>query len=132
VGVIKRLVADTNAIVDLLRDDRTAPAALTTAGRVFLPLPAVGELFAGAHHSHRVVENLGRVAELLERWNVLSPDIATARVYGELRGTAGKTRITAARMNDLWIAALCIQHSLPLLTNDAGFDAIAGLTVLHW
>lgn len=35
-------------------------------------------------------------------------------------------------MNDLWIAALCLQHALPLLTNDRGFDTIDGLAVIHW
>jgi predicted nucleic acid-binding protein len=37
-----------------------------------------------------------------------------------------------SKLNDLWIAALCLQHDLPLLTNDHGFDHIAGLTVIHW
>jgi predicted nucleic acid-binding protein len=40
--------------------------------------------------------------------------------------------LTASKINDLWIAALCIQHNLPLLTNDAGFDHISRLTVIHW
>ena len=35
-------------------------------------------------------------------------------------------------MNDMWIAALCIQHDVPLLTSDHGFDIITGLTVIHW
>ena len=38
----------------------------------------------------------------------------------------------SSKVNDLWIAALCIQHNLPLLTHDRGFDHIAGLTVVHW
>jgi len=33
---------------------------------------------------------------------------------------------------DVWIAALCIQHDVPLLTNDRGFDTIPELTVIHW
>ena len=40
--------------------------------------------------------------------------------------------IRASKMNDLWIAALCLQHTLPLLTNDRGFDSIEGLRVIHW
>ena len=40
--------------------------------------------------------------------------------------------LRASKMNDFWIAALCIQHGLPLLTNDKGFDNIPGLTVIHW
>lgn len=129
----ERLVADANAIVGLIRDDRPEPPPLRTAGEVLLPLPVVGELFAGAHYSNRVAENLAKVEEVVAMWGILSPDLATARVYGKLRGSTGQSpRITVARMNDLWIAALCIQHSLPLLTNDRGFDVIPGLMVIHW
>jgi predicted nucleic acid-binding protein len=66
-------------------------------------------------------------------WAILSPDLETARIYGTLRGsTRQATRTTVSRMNDLWIAALCVQHSIPLLTNDRGFDVIPDLTVIHW
>lgn len=127
----ERLVADTNAVVAFLRDDHPPPLLHQT--QVFLPLPVAGELFAGAHRSRRVVENLAKVEEIVAGWKILHPDLATARVYGKLRGAAGEVpRITAGRVNDLWIAALCVQHSLPLLTNDRGFDAIAGLLVIHW
>jgi len=36
--------------------------------------------------------------------------------------TEGKTNPT----NDLWIAALCRQHGLPLLSRDLHFDSVAG------
>jgi predicted nucleic acid-binding protein len=34
--------------------------------------------------------------------------------------------------NDLWIAALCGQHSLPLLSRDRRFDVVSVLTKLAW
>ena len=34
--------------------------------------------------------------------------------------------------NDLWIAALCGQHSLPLLSRDRLFDVVPGLKRLEW
>lgn len=34
--------------------------------------------------------------------------------------------------HDLWIAALCLQHQLPLLTNDGLFDQVSTLQVIHW
>ena len=34
--------------------------------------------------------------------------------------------------NDLWIAALCGQHSLPLLSRDRHFDVVSGLKRLEW
>jgi tRNA(fMet)-specific endonuclease VapC len=126
------IAADTNAIVAFLRDDRPDPALLHRAEAVFLPLPVIGELYAGAHYSNRVSENLGNVEKVVAAWQTLVPGVDTARIYGRLRGSAGDNRVTPSRLNDLWIAALCIEHSLPLLTNDRGFAFISGLTVLHW
>jgi tRNA(fMet)-specific endonuclease VapC len=131
--MIDRLVADANAVVALIRNNKAEPPPLRNAKEVLLPLPVVGELFAGAHYSNRVAENLAKVEEIVAKWSILSPDFSTARLYGRLSGSAGRApRITVARMNDLWIAALCIQHSLPLLTNDRGFDVIPDLIVMHW
>jgi len=62
---------------------------------------------------------------------VLLADVDSARVYGRLRATAS-AEITGSKRNDLWIAALCLQHNLPLLTNDSGFDRIPALRVIHW
>lgn len=127
-----RLIADTNAIIDFIRPDRRIPPPLLSVKEIFVPLPAVGELFAGAHHSTSMEKNLQRVEYVLAMWPVLSPDIDTSRVYGRLRGNSARNRIGAALMNDLWIAALCIQHDLPLLTNDRGFDNIPELRTIHW
>ena len=34
--------------------------------------------------------------------------------------------------NDIWIAATAIQHGMKLVSNDAHFSNIAGLTVESW
>lgn len=131
-GMTERLVVDTNVVVALLRGDRPVSEVLRTGSDVLLPLPVIGELFAGSHYSHRVAENLAKVEEIVATWPVLHPDLSTARVYGQLRGRTGSAPVTPSRLNDLWIAALCLQHSVPLLTNDRGFDVIPGLTLIHW
>ena len=77
--------------------------------------------------------HLNLIEDLLARCGVLNLDGPSARIYGQLRARLGMGRnITPSKANDLWIAALCIQHDLPLLTNDGGFDHIPGLRVLHW
>jgi len=64
---------------------------------------------------------------------LLQPTQYTARTYAEVRVALKQTTLPAAsKLNDLWIAALCLEHNLPLLTNDHGFDHIAGLSVVHW
>lgn len=127
-GVTQRLAADTNPLVDLLRRDRPDPPPLRDA-LVLFPLPVLGELFAGAHSSNRVTENLAKIEELIAKREVLHPDLETARIYGRLRAASGG-HASPSRLNDLWIAALCLQHNLPLLTNDRGFTTVAGLRVI--
>jgi tRNA(fMet)-specific endonuclease VapC len=34
--------------------------------------------------------------------------------------------------NDLWIAAICVEHDLPLATVDSHFDYVEGLHVYSW
>jgi tRNA(fMet)-specific endonuclease VapC len=132
-----RFAVDTSAVIDLLRADRPSPTAFQSSAAIFLPLPALGELYAGAMYSRFRARNLDGLAAVRRDWVVLCPDEETAQVYGELR--AGRSMVvprSAARilglLNDLWIAALCLQHKLPLLSNDRDFDGIEGLEVIHW
>ncbi|HJQ38835.1 MAG TPA: PIN domain-containing protein [Thermoanaerobaculia bacterium] len=124
---------DANAVIDFIRDDRPDPPYVADAREVFLPVPVLGELFVGVYLSRNVEKNLTAVKEYGRRWTVLTPSIETARVYGRVAAKSGRQQpSTQARLNDLWIAALCIQHNLPLLTSDHGFDVIPELEVLHW
>lgn len=131
---MERLVVDTNAVVEYIRLDREYPRQLDEAKEVLLPLTVIGELFYGASCSDRAEHHRKNIARIVQRWPPLIPDIETARIYGDIRATASRTPIslTGSKINDFWIAALCIRHNLPLLTNDGGFDNIAGLTVIHW
>ncbi|MCU1245756.1 MAG: VapC toxin family domain ribonuclease [Acidobacteria bacterium] len=129
---MKPIVADTNAAIDFMRPDRPTPVPFREAEMVFLPLPVIGELLAGALASTRVDENLAFVHDLMDRSRLLTPDLTTATVYGRIRGNARVRDVGESKRNDFWIAALCLQHNVPLLTNDRGFDSIDGLTVIHW
>lgn len=126
-----RIALDSNVVIQMFRDP-VGQIPPQTAGRtVVLPLPVVGELFAGAYSSAQRERNLEVTETFVESHAVVSPDEATARLYGRLRAEY-RQALTTAKLNDLWIAALCIQHRLPLLTNDRGFTAIPGLTVINW
>jgi tRNA(fMet)-specific endonuclease VapC len=131
--MIERLAIDANAAIDLMREERPNPSPLAQTRSIILPLPVLGELFVGAFASRQGATHLKQLEDSSQVWTVVAPDEMTARIYGELRVFTGNIRYTrASKMNDLWIAALCIQHSLPLLTNDRGFDTIPGLSVIHW
>jgi predicted nucleic acid-binding protein len=62
---------------------------------------------------------------------ILCADEITTRHYAEIRlqlMAAG----TPIPMNDLWIAAIARQHRLPLLSRDAHFDHVSGITRIGW
>jgi tRNA(fMet)-specific endonuclease VapC len=133
--VIERFAVDANAVIDYIRLDRVySPKLDDEENEIFIPLTVIGELFFGALRSSRPFHQQAVAERVIKQWQPLLPDLDTARVYGKVRAASSRAAIslTASKTNDLWIAALCIQHSLPLLTNDGGFDNIAGLTVLHW
>lgn len=131
--MIERLALDTSAAVDYIRESRESPPQINTAKNVIIPLMVIGELFHGASCSALPDASRAIVESIIERWQPLLPNVETARIYGEIRAaTLRRTDLGASKVNDLWIAALCIQHDYPLLTNDRGFDRIAGLTVIHW
>lgn len=130
--MIERLAVDTNALVVWFRAGQPEPLLLSRAREIVLPLPVVGELYAGAYASREREQNVPSIDTFVTKYEVAKPDEQTAVLYGRLRADLSLGNIRVSKMNDLWIAALCLQHSLPLLTNDRGFDPIAGLEVIHW
>ena len=56
-----------------------------------------------------------------------APGHRPAGINIELRD-GGKPILT----NDLWIAALCQQYQLPLLSRDSHFDFVSGIQGLAW
>lgn len=129
---IDRLAVDTSAVVDLMRPDRPDPAPLHAADTVFLPLPVLGELLVGAYSSRYVDKNLAEIHGTIAKWIVVTPDTETARIYGQIRAALQLMEIGESKRNDLWVAATCVQHDLPLLVKDGGFDTIPNLKTLRW
>jgi len=127
------LALDTNVVVQMFRSQVEELPPQIIGRTVLLPLPVVGELFAGAYSSDRKEQNLDVTEQFVTRHRILNPDEHTARLYGRLRaGYRTPHTLTSGKLNDLWIAALCIQHEVPLLTNDRGFGSMPMLTVVPW
>jgi tRNA(fMet)-specific endonuclease VapC len=135
----ERLVLDTNAAVDFFRLSRQEPPPIQEADELVVPLFVLAELKLGIERSDRKAENAELLARFLRRCSILLPDASTPDYYLQARRSIPSGRAlpaTAQRLealnHDLWIAALCVQHKLPLLTNDRDFDGIEGLEVIHW
>ncbi|MBL8952171.1 MAG: type II toxin-antitoxin system VapC family toxin [Myxococcaceae bacterium] len=124
-----KVAFDTNAYRQLLDGDAKATSVLRTAERICLPVPVLAELRFGFLNGSRARVNLANLDAFVEgeRVEVLACDDETARRYAELRLQL-KRQGTPIPMNDIWIAALTLQHGATLFTRDADFDHLPQLS----
>jgi predicted nucleic acid-binding protein len=125
------LILDTNALSAAAEEDAAVLGILADARELALPVVVIGEYRYGIARSRRASIYRQWLDKLIEDCRVLDVSNQTTHHYAtiavELR-QAGRPIPT----NDIWIAALCRQHSLPVLSRDLHFDTIAGVKRLSW
>ena len=123
-----RVALDTNRYVDFCRGISETLDVIQRADQIFVPLVVLAELRSGFLVGSRGPENEQVLTRFLAsaRVRVLSPDEETthhyARLFRQLR-----TQGTPIPTNDLWIAALVLQHRLWLYARDRHFDHLPQL-----
>jgi len=125
------LILDTNALSAIAEGQREAAKQFARARRVAIPVIVLGEYRFGIAHSRHQREYERWLEEMASVCHVLEVSEETATWYAELRGQL-KEAGTPIPSNDVWIAALCQQHSLPILSRDRHFDLVKGLRRLDW
>jgi tRNA(fMet)-specific endonuclease VapC len=125
------VILDTNALSAFADGDPAVGDVLRQATRAALPVIALGEFRYGiAGSRHRATYEAWLSAQL-PNFDVLSVTEETAAAYAALR-VALKHAGRPIPANDAWIAALALQHGLPVLSRDAHFDAVPGLERQGW
>jgi len=125
------MIVDTNALSAAADNNPAVIALLTGAGQMAIPVIVLGEYRYGIAQSRHYVTYENWLSELLRDCAVLDITEPTTQHYAEITldlRHKGKPIPT----NDLWIAALCRQHSLPLLSLDRHFDHVTGLKRIGW
>ncbi len=122
---------DTNIIIALFARDPVVEEQLGLAASVYVPSIVIGELFYGSYKSTRVQENRNRIELLAAQSAVLNCDANTARHYGQIKD-ALRRKGKPMPENDIWIAAISLQHNLILITRDAHFAQVGDLIVESW
>ena len=123
-------VLDTNIVIAFFAQEDLLVERLTQANFV-VPAVVLGELYVGALRSQRIEQNLQRIDAVIPATVVLPCDATTARTYAELK------RVLLAKgrplpENDIWIAASAVQHGLTLVSRDAHFREVDGLSLEAW
>jgi tRNA(fMet)-specific endonuclease VapC len=123
-----RVALDTNRLTDLFNGDAALAERLGICDEVWIPLVVLAEMKAGFCGGTQRQRNEILLQRLLGKTTVelLLPSRETAehyaRLFVQLKGAG-----TPIPDNDLWIAALMLEHDLLLLTRDRHFQRIPQL-----
>ena len=124
-----RLALDTNRYTDLCRGYASVVEKVEAADEVWLPFIVLGELRAGFAVGNQGPRNEAILRRFLLKQgvDVLYADEQTTHHYANLYRQLRKQG-TPMPTNDVWIAALVLQHSLVLYDRDTHFDSLPQLT----
>lgn len=123
-----RVALDTNRLTDLFQGDAELAAWLAGCEEVWVPLVVLAEIKAGFYGGAQQHRNEILLQRLLAKTTVavLLPGRETAEHYARLFVQL-KRAGTPVPDNDLWIAALVLEHDLVLITRDQHFERIRQL-----
>jgi tRNA(fMet)-specific endonuclease VapC len=124
-----RVALDTNRLMDLFRGDVELAKWLGVCDEVWIPLFVLAEIKAGFHGGTQRNRNEVALRKLLSKATVqiLLPGTETAEQYARLFVQLQRAG-TPIPNNDLWIAALALEHNLLLVTRDRHFEHIPQLS----
>jgi len=125
------VILDTNGISALAEGESALESILRKANRVAIPVIVLGEYRYGISRSREQKRYEEWLTDYLPKFLILDIDERTTVPYAAIRSEL-KRAGTPIPSNDIWIAALCRQHSLPLLTRDRHFDAVPGIKRIAW
>ena len=125
------MILDTNALSAFVDGDASVGEILRHQARAAIPVIVLGEFRYGiAQSKHRATYEAWLQSQL-PRFDILAVTEETGVAYAALR-VALKRSGRPIPANDAWIAALALQHQLPVLSRDAHFDVVPGLKRKSW
>lgn len=123
-----RILIDSNRFIDFCADEPGVVETFEEAALLVIPFVVLAEIRAGAAVMKRGDAQVRVLNQLLQQPGVRvahSTDTTAhhyAAIYARLR-KAG----TPIPTNDIWIAAIAIEHSLVLYSRDAHFELIPSI-----
>lgn len=125
------MILDTNALSAFVDGDATVGDILRREPRAVIPVIVLGEFRYGIAQSRHRRTYETWLDKRLPGFDVLPITEATAIEYAALRVELKRSGHPIPA-NDAWIAALALEHRLPVLTRDQHFDAVPKLERLSW
>ena len=125
------MIIDTNALSAMAEAEPRVASEVGKARLIAIPVIVLGEYLFGVAQSRRRIEYEQWINRNLRNLRVLDITAETASQYADLRLELKRSG-TPIPANDIWIAALCRQHCLPLLSQDRHFDRVVGVSRVGW
>ncbi len=125
---MNKIIIDTNIYSNLLRGDSEVNDTLRQVSHIGISIISIGELLSGFRVGNRIKENRDELGQFLDspRVAIYPLEVDTAEHYSSILNKL-KQNGTPIPTNDIWIAAVALQHGLPLYTQDNHFSYVDGL-----
>jgi tRNA(fMet)-specific endonuclease VapC len=125
---MKAILLDTNAMIALFRGERAVLDMLGQAECVYVSVVVIGELEAGFRGGKRLRENLAILERFLAKPHVevLPVRRETGECFGRIKA-ALRTKGVPIPINDVWVAAQCMETGAVLVSFDRHFERVDGL-----
>jgi len=125
------VILDTNGLSALVEGEPSLEPVLRKAEHLVIPVIVLGEYRYGIWHSGNRQQYQQWLQEYLPKFRILDIEDRTTIPYAAIR-TELKKAGTPIPSNDTWIAALCRQHTLPIISRDRHFDLVPGIQRIEW
>ena len=125
------MILDTNSLSAFADGLPVAVAAIRAANSIEVSVISLGEFRFGIAQSRYRIDYERWLQVNLPHYRILDINQETAATYAEVRQEL-KQSGRPIPVNDLWIAAQCRQHRLPVLSRDGHFDVVQGLRRVGW
>ena len=129
-GSSRLVVVDTSVVVAIFRFDAETVQRLALA-HLLISTVVLGELYYGAYGATRQKIQLTKIDDVVALSTVVTLTKETTQHYGHIKQLL-RSRGLLIPENDIWIAAIALEHELPLATRDAHFERVPGLVVERW
>ena len=132
---MKYLILDTDFLIKILRNDKTAKdyleKILSETNDFFITHVTLWELYQGVYNSSKVESNLKATEELIEYLDVLPFTQAVAKKFGFLITDLNK-KGTPIGVMDTLIVSTALVYNLPLVTKNRSHFDKTGIMIMEW
>jgi len=125
------VIVDTKALSAFFDGEKSVVSVMASADEVHLPVIVLGEYRYGLRGSKLRKQLEPQLMSFAKACTVLAVLESTTQFYATIRQGL-KKQGTPIPENDVWISALALEYSLPVLTNDQHFDSVPQIERLSW